>query len=121
MSLAARQLIITLECLNFFGDVIPYNRHRPRIGSAPVPSSLRIGESGPAIALQMAVATDGSFWQSRHATKAGTFSLERIRELTGSAGEAVKRVETLLSQEVEESGRGALAARCAVDGTSYER
>ena len=100
VSLATRNLSITLECLNFFADVISYNRHRRGPDGAQRPTVLRIGESGPAIALQMALAADGSIWENRQATKLGTFSLERVHDLPSLAGEAVKRVEALLAHEV---------------------
>ncbi len=100
VSLATRNLSITLECLNFFADVISYNRHPMGPDGARRPTVLRIGESGPAIALQVALAADGSFWENRQATKLGTFSIERVHNLPGLAGEAVKRVEALLAQEV---------------------
>ena len=104
VSLATRKLSSTLECLNFFADVISYNRHPGGPDGARRPTVLRIGESGPAIALQMALAADGSFWENRQVTKLGTFSLERVRDLTSLAGEAVKRVEALLAHEVRNPG-----------------
>ena len=100
VSLATRKLSSTLECLNFFADVISYNRHPGGPDGARRPTVLRIGESGPAIALQMALAADGSFWENRQATRLGTFSLERVHDLPSLAGEAVKRVEALLAHEV---------------------
>ena len=100
VSLATRKLSITLECLNFFADVISYNRHPRGPDGSQGPTVLRIGESRPAIALQMALAADGSFWENQQATKLGTFSLERVHDLPGLAGEAVKRVEALLAHEV---------------------
>ena len=102
VSLATRKLSITLECLNFFADVISYNRHLRGPDGARRPIVLRIGESGPAIALQVALAADGSFWENRQATKLGTFSLERVHGLPSLAGEAVKRVEELLAHEVRD-------------------
>ena len=99
-SLATRNLSTTLECLNFFADVISYNRPAQRPDGAQGPTVLRIGESGPAIALQVALAADGSFWENRHVTKLGTFSLDRVHDLPGLAGEAARRVETLLAHEV---------------------
>ena len=100
VSLATRKLSITLECLNFFADVISYNRH-PREPDGPRrPTVLRIGESGPTIALQVALAADGSFWETRHATNLATFSIKRVHDLPGLAGEAVTRVEALLTREV---------------------
>ena len=102
VSLATRKLSITLECLNFFADVISYNRHARGPDGPRRPTVLRIGESGPAIARQVALAGDGSFWENRQATKLGTFSLERVHGLPSLAGEAVKRVEELLAHEVRD-------------------
>ncbi len=100
VSLATRRLNITLECLNFFADVISYNRHATGPDGEQRPTVLRVGDSGPAITLQMALAADGSFSENRQATRLGTFSLERVHDLTGLAGEAAKRVEELLALEV---------------------
>ena len=102
VSLATRKLSITLECLNFFADVISYNRHPRGPDGARRPTVLRIGESGPATALQVALAAEGSFWENRQATKLSTFSLERVHGLPSLAGEAVKRVEELLAHEVRD-------------------
>ena len=99
VTLATRKLSITLECLNSFAGVISYNRHPRGADGARRPTVLRIGESGPAIALQVALAADGSFWENRQATKLGTFSLERVHDLPSLAGEAVRRVEALLAHE----------------------
>ncbi len=98
VTLAMRELSITLECLNFFAGVIPYNRHRRRLDGARMPTCLRIGEAKTAIALRMAVAENGSFWHRPEATKLGTFSLDRLRELPTPVADAVKRVEALLVQ-----------------------
>ncbi len=100
VSLATRKLSITLECLDFFADVISYNRHPRGPDGAQRPTVLRIGESGPAIALQVALAADGSFWETRQATNLGTFSIERVHDLPSLAGEAVRRAEALLTREV---------------------
>ena len=96
VSLATRNLSIAIECLNFFAGLIPYNSHRVGTDERRRATSLRIGEAKAAIALRMAVAADGSFSHSLQATKLGTFSFERLRELTGPAGDALKRVESLL-------------------------
>ena len=100
VSLATRKLSITLECLNFFADLISHNRHRRGPDGAQRPTVLRIGESGPDIALQMTLAVDGSFWENRQVTRPDTFSVERVHDLPGLAGEAAKRVEALLAHEV---------------------
>ena len=99
VSLAKRKISITLECLNFFADLIPYNRHRLGLDRTRLPTTLRIGRAETVIPLQLAVAADGSFWQRQEATNLKTFSIARIRELIGTVGEAVERVESLLSQE----------------------
>ena len=102
VSLATRRLNITLECLNFFADVISYNRHAQGPDGARRPTVLRISEAGPAIALQVALAADGSFWENRQATRLSTFSLERVHDLPSLAREAVTRVEALLAHEVRD-------------------
>ena len=96
LSLAMRELGVTLECLNFFADIIPYNRHRRRLDGTRTPTCLRIGEANLAIALRMTVANDGSFTHSPEATKVGSFSIERLRDLQPPAADAVKRVEALM-------------------------
>ena len=122
VSLATRKLSITLECLNFFADVISYNQHPRGPDGARRPTVLRIGESGPAIALQVALAADGSFWENLQATKLGTFSLERVHALPSLTGEAVKRVEELLSHEVRDPVEELLlrAVRWVGRGTAAE-
>ena len=99
MSLATRNVRTAIECLNFFADLLPYNRHRLRVDEVRAASTLRVGEARTPVELRMTVAADGSFWHSPRATKPGTFSFERLRELTGPAGEAVSRVEALLLKE----------------------
>ena len=49
--LAEREVQITLECLNFFADVVPYNRARLRIAR---------GKPSKGNTLQMALADEGS-------------------------------------------------------------
>ena len=89
-SFATRNVAATIECLNCFADVIPYNRARLRIPS---------GKSGVDQSLQMALADDGSFRFSPQTTLPWTFSFARLRELTGPRGDAVNRVDALLTKE----------------------
>ena len=84
--LAEREVQITIECLNFFADVVPYNRARLRIAR---------GKRSEGNTLQMALADEGSFIYSPQATVPWEFSLDRLRELEGAIGEALGRVEEL--------------------------
>ena len=89
-SFATRDVAATIECLNCFADVIPYNRARLRIPN---------GKSGVGKSLQMVLADDGSFWYNPQATIPWTFSFAALQELTGPLAEAVNRVDALLSNE----------------------
>ena len=95
--LAEREVHITLESLNFFADVIPYNRARLRISR---------GRSASGSSLRVAIADEGSFLLSPKGEIPWEFSLGRLRELVGIPGEALKRVEALRCKddrsEVEE-------------------
>ena len=95
--LAECEVQITLECPNCFADVVPYNRARLRIAR---------GKSNRGSTLQMALADEGSFLYSPQATIPWEFSLDRLRELQGLAGEGLQRVEALRAKgdrsEVEE-------------------
>ena len=84
--LAEREVQITLECLNFFADLVPYNRARLRIAR---------GKRSEGNTLQMALADEGSFLYSPQATMPWEFSLDKLRELEGAIGEALERVEEL--------------------------
>ena len=50
LTLATRDVRTTIECLNFFADLIPYNRARLRIA---------IGQTGSGSSVQIASADDG--------------------------------------------------------------
>ena len=89
LSLATREVRTTIECLNAFADVIPYNRARLRIPT---------GESGLGSSLRMTLAETGSFSYSPEAAIPWTFSLDRLMELAGPGGEAVKRVGELVAR-----------------------
>ena len=87
--LAEREVQITIECLNFFADVVPYNRARLRIAR---------GRPRSGNTLQMALSDEGSFLYSPQATIPWEFSLDRLRELEGAIGEALERVEELQAE-----------------------
>ena len=89
LNLAEREVQVTLECLNFFADLIPYNRARLRISQ---------GRQGRESSLRMTIADDGSFLHAPQATIPWEFSLAKLRELDGPVGEALKRVEELLAK-----------------------
>ena len=97
LSLATREVQVTLECLNFFADAVPYNRARLWISR---------GGSRRGSSLQMALADEGSLLYSPKADVPWEFSLGRLRELDGPVGDALARVETLRAKdersEVEE-------------------
>ena len=97
LAIANREVQITLECLNFFADIVPYNHARLRVSRGS-------GERGNS--LQFAIADDGSFVHSPQTTLPWEFSFERLRGLTGAAGRALERVDALRRKadrdEVEE-------------------
>ena len=90
LEIAEREVQITLECLNFFADVVPYNHARLRV-------SRGIGERGNS--LQMAIADEGSFVHSPQTTIPWEFSFERLRGLAGPADEALERVDVLRGKD----------------------
>ena len=94
---AVREMSVTLESLNFFADVIPYNHARLRIAD---------GGSGRGSSLRVAIADGGSFLLSPKGRVPWGFSLEGLRELAGVPREALRRVEALRCKddrsEVEE-------------------
>ena len=116
--LAEHEVQATIECLNFFAALIPYNRARLRMPSG----RLQSGDS-----LQMAVADDGSFTHNRQATHPWTFSMDKLRELAGPVSEALKRVESIRSNdgrsEVDELLLRAVrwAGRAAAAGTREDK
>ena len=87
--LAIRDVGIALDCLNFFADMIPYNRARLWIpdGQTQLGSSLRFS-----------IASDGSFQHSPKARFEWKYSLSKLRELTDVAAASLSRVEALLRQ-----------------------
>ena len=89
-SLATRDVAATIECLNCFADLIPYNRARLRIPN---------GKSGVGQSLRLVLADDGSFRYSPQATIPWTFSFAALRELSRPVADAVNRVDALLSKE----------------------
>ena len=87
MPLALREVGITLECLNFFADLIPYNRARLWIPEGQIHS----GSS-----LRFSIAEDGSFQHSPKVKFEWKYSVTKLRELTGIDAESLSRVESLL-------------------------
>ena len=90
LTLATRDVRTTIECLNFFADLIPYNRARLRIA---------IGQTGSGSSVQIASADDGSVRYSPQRPLPWAFSFDRLRELQGPIGQAVERVDNLRSEE----------------------
>ena len=89
LSLATREVHTTIECLNFFADIIPYNRAYLRIPN---------GLSGTESSLRIAAASDGSFVYKPETTLPWKYSLNGLRELAHPADVAVKRVEVLRAE-----------------------
>lgn len=90
LALAEDEVEVTLECLNFFAELIPYNRSRLRVP---------VGGRERGNTLRMAIAETGSFLHSPRASKPSTYSLRRLREDEGPIREVVQRVEALHSAD----------------------
>ena len=88
-SLALRDVQITLECLNCFAAVIPYNHARLQVSQGHV-------ESGAS--LRLALADEGSIWLAPEASIPWKYSLEALWQLHDLAGAAMNRVDSLLTK-----------------------
>ncbi len=86
-SLAEREVQATLECLNFFAEVVPYNRTHLRVAH---------GMYSKRYALQVSRAHGSGFRYTERAVNPWRFSVNRLRELQGIAREALERTEALL-------------------------
>ena len=88
-ALAERALQATIECLNFFSDLLDYNH-----GWLFLP-----GEGEPTLKTRIAVDGNGAFVNESHATgPIGGYAIARLRSQTGIK-RAVKRVSALLQGE----------------------
>ncbi len=86
LKIAKREVQANLECLNFFGAIIPFNRASLRISD---------GSSGTEPSLRIASAPDGSFVHKPRSRLPWKYSLSNLRELQHPLDVAVERVETL--------------------------
>ena len=113
LALAARQVRSTVECINFFADVIPSNRARLRIP---------VGGKGSGSSVRMAVTDHGAFSYSPEAEIPWTLSLDRLSELAGPSGKAVERVDALLARQGRSEIEELLlrAVRCCGRATDAE-
>lgn len=89
IGLATREVTATLDCLNCFFEVIPYNRALLRVATSRRPS-------GSAIRFAHTVA--GAFRNSPQAEIPWEYSMEQLWELDGFAGKTVRRLDELLRQ-----------------------
>jgi len=89
--LAEREVQETLDCLNFVGQLVPYNRGHIRLARGRT-----VGDSGA----QLTIAKDGSFTTDSAARIPWTFSFERLREVDGPASGVIRRIDDLLAVPV---------------------
>ena len=81
LGIAEREVRATLECLNFFANLIPYNFSTVRIAS---------GGSDKGVALRVTVAESGSFNHGGRVSAPWTYSIAKLRDLDRTLGEAVR-------------------------------
>ncbi|MYB21687.1 MAG: hypothetical protein F4Y29_04045 [Chloroflexi bacterium] len=97
-SLAERDVQQTLDCLNFVGELIPYNRGHLRM--AP-------GRTAGGSGAQVSIAKDGSYTTDSAARHPWTYSFDKLREVAGPGADVIRRIDELLAQhapnEVENS------------------
>jgi len=97
IGLATREVTATLDCLNCFFDIIPYNHALLRVATSRRPSGS---------AIRYAYTAAGAFRNSPKSEIPWEYSMERLWELDGFAGKTVRRLDELLRQgdrsEVEE-------------------
>lgn len=89
IGLATREVTATLDCLNCFSEIIPYN-----------PAILRVATSQPpsGSAIRYAHTVAGAFRNSPQSEIPWEYSMERLWELDGFAGKTVRRLDALLRQ-----------------------
>ena len=90
LMLAERAVLECIECLNFFAEMMPYNR-----------GTLSVARNGPATGTvtSLTLASEGSFATELKAKRPWTYSFARHAELTPPAGQALVRVESLLTKK----------------------
>ncbi|MYB21693.1 MAG: hypothetical protein F4187_09800 [Gemmatimonadetes bacterium] len=86
--LAERAVLETIECLNFFAEMMPYNR-----------GTLSVARNGPpsGTVTSLTLASEGSFLTEPKTKPPWTYSFARHADLTPPAAKALERVEALLS------------------------
>ncbi|MDE2989430.1 MAG: hypothetical protein OXT70_15470 [Chloroflexota bacterium] len=89
IGLATREVTATLDCLNCFSEIIPYNRAILRVATSRRPS-------GSAIRYAHTVA--GAFRNSPKSEIPWEYSMEQLWKLDGFAGKTVCRLDELLRQ-----------------------
>ena len=90
LTLAERAVLESIECLNFFAELMPYNR-----------GTLSMARNGPptGTVTSLTLASEGSFATEPKAKLPWTYSFARHADLTPSAAKALQRVEALLTKE----------------------
>ena len=87
--LAERAVLECIECLNFFAEMMPYNR-----------GTLSVARNGPpaGTVTSLTLASEGSFATEPMTKPPWTYSFTRHADLTPPAAKALERVEVLLSK-----------------------
>lgn len=97
IGLATREVTATLDCLNCFSEIIPYNRAMLRVATSLRPTGS---------AIRFAYTDAGPFRNSPKSAIPWEYSMERLWELNGFAGKTLRRLDELLGRskrsEVEE-------------------
>ncbi len=90
IALAVREVAATLECLNCFAETIPYNGARLQVAYR---------QPGRQSSVRVSFADDGSVLLKPAAPVPWEYSMSRLGELTGIAGEAALRLDDLLKRD----------------------
>jgi len=97
-ALAERDVQQTLDCLNFVGELIPYNRGHVRLAG---------GRTGRGSSAHVSIAKDGSYTTDSAASTAWTYSFEKLRDVSEPGAGVIRRIDELLAQhaptQVEDS------------------
>ncbi|MDE0210471.1 MAG: hypothetical protein OXJ64_11375 [Boseongicola sp.] len=97
IGLATREVTATLDCLNCFSEIIPYNCAMLRVATSLRPTGS---------AIRFAYTDAGPFRNSPKSEIPWEYSMERLWELGGFAGKTLRRLDELLGRseraEVEE-------------------
>lgn len=97
IALATREVAATLDCLNCFSEIVPDNHADLRVAN---------GQHSTGSAIRFAYTEAGNFRNSPKAEIPWEYSMERLWDLDGIAGRAMRRLDELLGRdrrtEVEE-------------------